>query len=92
MLAGIGIRSLIEAVCKEEDAQGSNLKDKIDDLVKMGFLTQSGAEILQKLRLMGNEAVHEMKRHDTRTLGIAFDVVENVLQAVYILPAEAERI
>lgn len=61
--AGVGIRSLVEAVCQEREAQGSNLKLKIEDLVKQGFLTQSGAEILQKLRLMGNEAVHEMKSH-----------------------------
>ncbi len=41
---------------------------------------------------MGNEAVHEMKRHDTRTLDIAFDVVEHLLLGVYILPEESENI
>ncbi len=88
MLAGMGIRSLVEAVCQQENADVKDLKAKIEDLVEQGFLTQSGAEILQRLRLMGNEAIHEMKRHDTGTLGTAFDVVENLLREVYIFPAE----
>lgn len=92
MLAGVGIRSLVEAVCQEREAKGRDLKAKIEDLVKQGFLTPSGAEILQKLRLMGNETVHEMKRHDTRVLVIAFDVVEHLLLGVYILPEESENI
>ena len=92
MLAGVGIRSLMEAVCQEREAQGDNLKLKIDGLVKQGFLTQSGAEILQKLRLMGNEAVHGMKSHNTQILGTAFDVVEHLLLGVYILPEEPENI
>ncbi len=92
MLAGVGIRSLVEAVCQEKEAKGKDLKAKIEDLVTQGFLTPSGAEILQKLRLMGNETVHEMKRHNTRKLGIAFDVVEHLLLGVYILPEESEGI
>lgn len=92
LLAGVGIRSLVEAVCQEEDTEGKDLKDKIDDLVRQGFLTPSGAEILQKLRLIGNETVHEMKSHDIRVLGTAFDVVEHLLLGVYILPKESEKI
>ncbi len=92
MLAGVGIRSLVEAVCQEREARGRDLKLKIEDLVKQGFLTQSGAEILQRLRLMGNEAVHEMKSHNTQALSTAFDVVEHLLLGVYILPEESEKI
>ncbi len=92
MLAGVGIRSLVEAVCQEKEAKGGNLKRKIEDLVTQSYLTPSGAETLQKLRLMGNEAVHEMKRHDTQTLGNALDVVEHLLLGVYILPEESERL
>ena len=70
--------------------QGRNLKEKIDDLVTKRVLAQSGATILHKLRFLGNEAVHEVRRHDIRTLGTAFDVVEHLLQGVYIFPAEFE--
>jgi len=33
-----------------------------------------------------------MKRHDTRTLGTAFVIVEHLLLGVYILPGESENI
>jgi hypothetical protein len=86
ILAGIGIRTLIEALCKEKKAAGSNLKERIDSLVKMGTLTQPGSEILHTMRDIGNEAAHNIKPHSDETLRIAMDVVENLLQSIYILP------
>lgn len=91
VLAGIGIRALIETVCKEKTAQGSNLEKKIDSLVSMGVLTPAGAEILHGLRILGNEAAHEVKPHSEQTLGTAMEVVEHLLKGVYILPAVAKR-
>lgn len=92
VLAGIGIRALIETICKEKSAQGSNLEKKIDSLVTMGVLTPDGAEILHSLRILGNEAAHEVKPHTEITLGIAMDVVEHLLKGVYILPAVASKL
>lgn len=92
ILAAVGVRALVEAICHEENAPGKNLKEKVDGLVRLGVLTRSGAGILQKLRLLGNESAHEIKRHDLWKLGIAFDVAEHVLQAVYLLPEQADRL
>jgi hypothetical protein len=92
ILAGIGIRALIEAVCKQKGAKGRNLEYKIDSLVTLGVLTETGARILHKLRDLGNTAVHEVKPHSEETLGIAMDVVEHLLNDVYILPAVAESL
>ena len=88
ILSAVGIRALVEAVCREENAQGRTLETQIDDLVNKRVLGRSGADVLHKLRIMGNKSVHEMKRHDIRTLGTAFDVVENLLREVYIFPTE----
>lgn len=87
VLSAVGIRALVEAVCQEEDAQGKTLEKQIDDLVNKRVLGRAGADVLHKLRIMGNKSVHEMKRHDTKALGTAFDVVENLLREVYIFPA-----
>jgi len=87
ILAGIGIRALVETVCKEKSAAGSNLEQKIDNLVNMGVLTQAGAETLHSMRILGNEAAHEVKPHSEETLNLAMDVVEHLLNDVYILPA-----
>ena len=90
ILTGIGLRTLVEAVCTEEEASGSNLFENIDDLVKNGKLTPAGAEILHNIRNMGNDAAHEVNPHNEIQLGLAMDVVEHLLQDVYILPARVK--
>ena len=92
ILAGIGIRTLVEAVCKEKAAQGKNLEDKIDSLVKIGVLTSDGADILHSLRILGNLAAHEIRPHSEKTLSVAMDVVEHLLRGVYILPKVAANL
>ncbi|EGR4210816.1 DUF4145 domain-containing protein [Vibrio cholerae] len=88
VLAGIGLRALVETICKDNNAQGSNLYKQIDALVEQSVLTPSGAKILHKIRTLGNEAAHEVKPHNSKQLGLAMDVVEHVLREVYILPKQ----
>ncbi len=90
ILTGIGIRALVETICKDKNTQGSNLYHKINDLVTQGVLTQDGADILHKLRSIGNDAAHEVKPHDSVLLGLAIDVIDHLLQGVYILPHHAK--
>jgi hypothetical protein len=92
ILAGIGIRALVETVCKEKGTTKFKLVDKIDELVSMGVLTHAGALTLHRLRVLGNDAAHEVKPHSEETLGIAMDVVEHLLNDVYILPSVANRL
>lgn len=91
VLCGIGIRALIETVAKEKQAPSRDLYGKINDLVSQGVLTQEGADILHKLRTLGNDAAHEVKPHSDQQLGLAMDVVEHLLQGVYILPHHANN-
>jgi hypothetical protein len=91
VLAGIGIRAIIETVSKEKKASGANLNEKINDLVTLGVLTTEGAAILHKLRVLGNDAAHEVKEHSPIQLNLAMDVIEHLLQAVYILPFHAKK-
>lgn len=87
ILAGIGIRALVEAVCSVESANGRTLEIQIDDLVTKGKLTQEGAEILHGTRLLGNKAAHEAASVDKEDLNIAMEVAEHLLKTVYVLPA-----
>ena len=90
-LGSVGIRVLVESVCIEKQAIGKNLKEKINDLVAKGVLTESGATILHGLRDLGNESAHEMKSQDEESIDLAMDVVENLLQSVFILPEASKR-
>jgi hypothetical protein len=91
VLAGIGIRALVETVCKDKQAHGKNLVQKIGSLVTLGVLTQDGATILHKIRTLGNNAAHEVKPHKPEQLGLALDVCEHLLQGVYLLPHHASK-
>lgn len=92
IMAGFGIRAIIEATCNDKQVSGGNLEKKIDQLVIEGLITKDGSKILHNLRFMGNAAAHEMRAHTELELGAALDVVEYLLQGVYILPKKAEKL
>lgn len=90
VLAAIGLRALVETVCKEKAAEGGDLFKKIDSLVEKRVLTPVGATILHKIRTIGNAAAHEVKPHSERQLSLALDIVEHLLKDVFILPKLVE--
>ncbi len=92
ILAGIGLGALVESVCREKDAQGQSLENKIDDLVKKGVLTSEGANILHMIRGLRNKYAHEVIVLGVYKLDVAMDVVENLLNSVYVIPKKAERL
>lgn len=92
VLTGMGIRALVEAVCVERSATGNNLQAKIDGLVKLGLLTQGNADFLHSLRIMGNEAAHQVKPHGHEKLGLAMDIIDHLLTTVYVIPAKATKL
>ena len=91
VLAGIGLRALVETICKEKNAPGRNLEKNIDGLVGLGFLTSEGASTLHKIRTLGNKAAHEVIPHTPEQLNLALDVCEHILNGVYLLPAHVAR-
>jgi hypothetical protein len=90
VLAGIGLRALVETVCKERNATGNDLLAKIDNLADQRVLSPAQATILHKIRTLGNAAAHEVKPHNERQLGLAMDIVEHLLKDVYVLPKLAD--
>jgi hypothetical protein len=90
ILAGIGIRAIIEAVCKDQGTSG-NLEKKINLLSDKGLLTKDGASILHQLRVLGNAAAHEVKPHSLGQLSVALDVIDHLLVGVYVLPIKAKE-
>lgn len=91
ILAGIGIRAIIEAVCEKENSSGESLYEKIDSLKDMQVLSQASATILHKLRTLGNSAAHKIVVPEINQLKLAIDVVQNLLQEVYVFPKKAEE-
>jgi hypothetical protein len=86
VLAGVGLRALIEATCRDQGIPGGNLEALIDGLATKGALSTAQAEILHAHRFLGNAAAHEITPAQPRELVAALDIAENVLRTIYVLP------
>jgi hypothetical protein len=87
ILAGIGMRAIIEAICKDlevEEDKRDNLANKIDKLEKCSKISDAAKKQLHKLRELGNSSAHEAKAHsNTESL---IEIIQHVLEGIYILP------
>lgn len=92
ILSGVGLRALIEAICADQGATGSNLKERIDSLSTLGCLSEKQAEILHSHRFLGNVAAHEIIAAKPHELVAALDIAEILLKTIYILPELNETI
>ncbi|CAM3258384.1 MULTISPECIES: DUF4145 domain-containing protein [Vibrio] len=92
VISGIGIRAIIETVCKDQNTTGRDLFTKINELKDNNILSQSGVEILQKLRVLGNNAAHDVQKQDIEQLKLAFDVIDNIVHIVYVLPQKTAQV
>lgn len=55
-------------------------------------MSQSGVEILQKLRVLGNNAAHDVQKQNIEQLKLAFDVIDNIVHIVYVLPQKTAQV
>jgi len=90
ILAGIGLRATIEAICNEQDIAGRLLEGRIDDLAKRGLISQKDAERLHAIRFLGNDAAHDIQTVEPKNLLVALRIIEHLLVNIYILDSAAE--
>lgn len=91
ILAGLGIRSIVESICLAKEISGNNLEEKINGLSTAGVTTQTGAEILHGIRRMGNAAVHDLIAPTREQIMVALQVIDHMLLGAFILPNAAHR-
>ena len=86
ILAGIGLRTIVESICLNQGIAGTNLQQKIKGLHQQGLISKSEEPILDKLRLIGNSSAHEIKKLSMDKLEYALGIVNHVLRSIYVLP------
>lgn len=102
LLCGVGVRTVIEAICIEKsilsgnvktktggERRSKNLDGKISGLASKGFLTVDNAEVLHELRFLGNEAVHDLTQPSIEELGLAIDIIELIIENIYMMKHKA---
>lgn len=92
ILAGIGIRALIETICKNQRAEGKDLFQQINSLHEKSIVTKEGVDTLHKLRVLGNKAAHEVQAHNKEQLSLAIQIIEHMLDGTYIIPDKVSRV
>lgn len=92
VLASIGFRATIEAVCNHLDVSGANLEKRIDQLFKGGYVSNADKKRLHAIRFLGNDAAHEIKEPSENDLKVALDIVEHLLNSVFILEHKAKSL
>lgn len=91
ILAGIGVRALVETICKDLAASGKDLGQKINYLESQSVVTKNDASTLHKLRVLGNLAAHEVAKHDREQLSLAIQIIEHMLHGTYIIPNKVSK-
>ena len=84
ILAAVGLRALIEAICRERGIAGSNLMEMIDGLSEKGVLSANQAKILHSHRFLGNVAAHEIEKARREELFAALEIAESMLKTIYM--------
>lgn len=92
ILAGIGLRATIEAVCTHLDVTGNSLEKRIDALAKSGHISTTDKRRLHAIRFLGNDAAHEVREPKTQELKVALEIVEHLIKSVFILERKAKNL
>ncbi|EJG1062843.1 DUF4145 domain-containing protein [Vibrio vulnificus] len=90
ILAGLGLRGTVEAVCNDLGISGRSLDIRISKLATAGYISKRDVERLHGIRFMGNDAAHELKKPKQEQLSVALKIVEHLLASVYVLEKEAQ--
>jgi hypothetical protein len=90
LLSAVGLRTLIEGICKNKEIEGANLYTQIDGLNKI--LPPNIVKNLHSLRFMGNYAAHELTPPAPEELRLALDICEDLLNYLYELDYKSARL
>lgn len=92
ILAGIGLRATIEAICNDRQVAGRSLEQRIDKLGKTGVISANDVDRLHAIRFLGNDAAHEIQASDAKGLLIALRIIENLIVSLYVLDGGANGV
>lgn len=92
LLASIGFRATVEALCMEKGILKGNLEKKIDELCKKGIITSLDCERLHATRFMGNESAHQIEKPNREHVLIVLEVINNILNNLYIIDKKFKEI
>jgi len=92
LLASIGFRATIEALCLEKGIEKGTLITKINKLRDKGIITTADCDRLHEARFMGNESAHQIQHPDREHVMIVLEVINNILNNLYIIDKKFKEV
>jgi hypothetical protein len=91
-LAMMGARTLIDMVFVEKVGDRGTFQQKLAELVAKGFVSQRNGRFLEAALDAGSAAAHRGHLPTAVDVNRVMDIIENLLQAVYLLENAAEEL
>lgn len=84
IMAGVGLRAIIEGICTDKKVSGRTLDVRISNLAKNKIITDADASFLHGIRFAGNDAAHGLKALSARQVLIGLRIVNGLLYGLYL--------
>jgi hypothetical protein len=84
ILASMGLRLAVEAICRDQGIRGKNLQQKINKLAAEGHISKRDAVRLCAIRFMGNDPSQEIIGPGKQSIDVALQILEHLLSTIYI--------
>lgn len=88
----VGARTLVDMLMLEKVGDIGGFKVKLKKLEEAGYVSSHGREVLEAALEMGSAAAHRGHAASVSEVQAVMDIVENMLQAVYVFPEVAQRL
>lgn len=85
IMAAAGCRATIEAICNEQEIEAFDLEKRIELMELRGIISKIDSKKLHAVRIVGNEALHKIKKCEEQELFIVFSIIKGILNSLYIL-------
>jgi hypothetical protein len=91
-IAAMGVRTIIELLCIDKGITTGKLETKINTLKANGVVSDDTADLLHRVRFLGNEAVHTIDMPSREEMNAAWGLVNNLLGTIYVVPTARYRL
>jgi Domain of unknown function (DUF4145) len=88
----MGARTLVDMVVADKVGDVGSFRKKLEALGSNGYVSAQNLEVLFAALDTGSAAAHRGYAASADDLDAVMDIVENLLQAVYVLPKMAKRL
>jgi hypothetical protein len=88
----MGARALIDLVMLDKVGDTGTFSEKLKALVSQGYVSTLNREFLEAALEAGHAATHRGHEPTTADVNRMMDIIENLLQAVYVLGDAAEQL